>query len=448
MEGISGLGVARIPPHNSDAERSVLGSMIKNSEALMLAQEMLRADDFYDPANAAIFSTMLALSAGNQPVDLVTLDDALARAGLLDGVGGINYLIELTGFVPTTANIAAYIRIVEQNSTLRKLIAASDRIMHESYGGERPVPDILALAEKSIYDITMRKAGEALVPIQPELIKTFSLIERLVTLKGRPDGVLTGYYDLDNLLTGLHPGELVLIAARPSMGKTSMGMNIVENAALKQGKNVAVFSLEMPTEQLVMRMMCSTALVNLQNVRHGKLNDDDWERLTLAMGQLAQSHVFMDCTPGITVPEMRSRCRRLMMEHGLDLVVVDYIQLMTGATRAGSRQEEVAGISRMLKGLAQELHVPLIAMSQLSRAPQGRSNHRPVLSDLRDSGAIEQDADVVMFIHREEYYNPDTDQRNMAEIIVSKQRNGPLDTVKLAWRGEFTRFDSLSRRDA
>jgi replicative DNA helicase len=374
----------------------------------------------------------------------VTLDEELSRRGRLEGIGGLSYLVELSRFVPSAANVQAYARIVDEKSTLRRLIDASGRIMQMSYAGERETPDILASSEKLIYDISMRKGGEMLQPIQPILIRTYEQIDRLVKNKGRIEGVPTGYRELDDLLTGLHPGELVLIAGRPSMGKTSFGMNIVENAAIRSGSKAAVFSLEMPAEQLAMRMMCTEARVDMQNVRRGMLSDDEWLRLCDAMGVIGQASIHVDATSGITVPEIRSKARRLQMEQGLDLIMIDYLQLMSGAGRFASRQEEVSSISRSLKGLAQELRVPVVALSQLSRAPTGRANHRPVLSDIRDSGAIEQDADVVMFIHREDYYDKETEQKNIAEIIIAKQRNGALGTVQLGWRGELTWFVDLS----
>ena len=387
---------------------------------------------------------MCALAASGRAIDFVTLDEELTRRGKLDGVGGSAYLVELSANVPSTANVGAYIRIVDEKSTLRKLIAASESILKDCYSAQEETGDILEGAEKAIYDITMRKGGEQLQAIQPVLINTFEKIEELFKNHGRIEGVPTGYTELDDLLTGLHGGELVLIAARPSMGKTSIGMNFIENAAIRAGKAAAVFSLEMPAEQLAMRMLCTEALVDMQKVRRGQLSDEDWLRLSEAMIKIGPSSLYVDATPGITVSEMRSKARRLQLEHGLDVILIDYISLMTASGKFGSRQEEVASISRALKALAIELNVPIIALQQLSRAPTGRSNHRPVLSDIRDSGAIEQDADVVMFLHREEYFDPNTPDKNIAELIIAKQRNGSLGTVKLGWKGEFTKFLDLS----
>ncbi len=432
--------MARTPPNHPESERSVLGAMIRSRQATQLAVERLNPADFFDPANREIFAAMKDMANESRPVDLVTLDAELTRRGRLDAVGGAAYLVELSQGVPSAANVQAYIRIVDEKATLRRLIAAADQILKEEN------QEILEGAEKVIYDITMRKGGEELQPIQPVLVSTFEKIEQLVKNHGRIEGVPTGYTELDEMLTGLHPGELVLVAGRPAMGKTSIGMNFVENAAIRAGKKAAVFSLEMPAEQLAMRMLCTEARVDMQRVRRGQIEDEEWERLCDALVSIGPSAIYIDCTPGITVPEVRSKARRLQLEHGLDLIMIDYLSLMTATGKNGSRQEEVSQISRTLKGLAMELGVPVIALQQLSRAPTGRANHRPLLSDIRESGAIEQDADVVMFIHREDYYDPDTPDKNIAELIIAKQRNGSLGTVKLGWKGEYTWFMDLSPR--
>jgi len=320
----------RIPPHHLEAERSVLGAMLQSGDAVMLAQETLKSEDFYDPAHREIFDAMMYISSQSRPVDLITLDEELNRRGRLDGVGGLDYLIMLSQFVPTTANTGAYIRIIDEKSTLRKLIAAANEISQKSYAAEEETGDILAEAEKQIYDITMRKGGEMLQPIQTVLLDTYERIEELVRNKGKIEGVPTGYPDLDRMLTGMHPGEFILIAGRPSMGKTSIGMNIVENAAIRHGAKCAVFSLEMPAEQLVMRMLCTEAKVDMQSVRRGTLTMDDWERLTDAMVPIARSHIYIDATSGLSVAQVRSKARRLQMEHGLDLIMIDYLGLMSG----------------------------------------------------------------------------------------------------------------------
>lgn len=431
-------------PCHPESERSVLGCMLRSREAALLAIETLMPEDFYDPANREIYAAMQTIAAGARPIDLVTLDEELTRRGKLDVVGGAAYLVELSRSVPSAVNARAYIRIVDEKSTLRKLIAASEKIMRACYAGEEETQQILEEAEKQIYDITMRKGGEELVPIQPVLLKTFEKIELLVKNHGRVDGVESGYTELDELLTGFHPGEMILVAGRPAMGKTSIGMNFIENAAIRTGKKAAVFSLEMPAEQLAMRMLCTEARVDMQRVRRGQIEDDEWAKLCDAMISIGPSSIYVDATPGISVSQVRSKARRLQLEHGLDIIMIDYLSLMSGVGVFGSRQEEVAQISRGLKSLAIELNVPIIALQQLSRAPAGRSNHRPLLSDIRESGAIEQDADVVMFIHREDYYEPDTAEKNIAELIVAKQRNGSLGTVKLGWKGEYTWFMDLS----
>ncbi|MBR0367553.1 MAG: replicative DNA helicase [Clostridia bacterium] len=435
---------ARVMPNSPKAERSALGAMLRSRRAAQVAVESLRPDDFYDPANREIYSAMKALSDRSRPIDLTTLDDELTRRGKIDAVGGGVYLVELSRGVPSSDNIRDYIKIIDEKSTLRKLIGAAETILRDCYDGESETRDILEAAEKAIYNITMRKGGEQLQAIQPVLIATFERIEQLVKNHGRIEGVPTGYTELDDLLTGLHPGELVLVAGRPAMGKTSIGMNFIENAAIRAGKKAAVFSLEMPAEQLAMRMLCTEARVNMQNVRRGQIGDDEWERLCDALVSIGPASIHIDCTPGITVPELRSKARRLQLEHGLDVIMIDYLSLMSATGKFGSRQEEVSQISRTLKGLSLELGVPVIALQQLSRAPTGRANHRPLLSDIRESGAIEQDADVVMFIHREEYYDPDTPDKGMAELIIAKQRNGALGTVKLGWKGEYTWFTDLS----
>ena len=442
-EYTSAADIQKVPCH-PESERSVLGAMLRSREAALLAIETLQPDDFYDPANREVYSAMQTISSASRPIDLVTLDEDLTRRGKLDTIGGAAYLVELSRCVPSAVNAQAYIRIVDEKSTLRKLIRASEAIIKACYAGEEETQDILELAEKQIYDITMRKGGEELVAIQPILLKTFEKIELLVKNHGRVDGVESGYTELDELLTGFHPGEMILIAGRPAMGKTSIGMNFVENAAIRCGKKAAVFSLEMPAEQLAMRMLCTEARVDMQRVRRGQIDDDEWEKLCDAMISIGQSAIFVDATPGISVSQIRSKARRLQLERGLDIILIDYLSLMTGVGSFGSRQEEVAQISRSLKALAIELGVPVLALQQLSRAPAGRSNHRPLLSDIRESGAIEQDADVVMFIHREDYYEPETAEKNIAELIVAKQRNGSLGTVKLGWKGEYTWFMDLS----
>ncbi|MBE5767291.1 MAG: replicative DNA helicase [Clostridiales bacterium] len=437
---------ARIPPCHLEAERAVLGAMLRSNDAVMLVQETLKAEDFYEPANAELYSAMLAISTSGRPVDVITLDEELRKRGRLEALGGLDALIELSRSVPSAANVGAYVKIVDSRSTLRKLIRACDEITEECYNQSSETEEILQGAEKRIYDITMRRGGEQLVPIQPVLVDTYQIITDLYVNKGRINGVPTGYTELDDMTTGLHGGEMILIAARPSMGKTAIGMNIVENAAIRCGKKAAVFSLEMPAEQLVLRMLCTEARLDMHNIRRGRIQDDEWFKLSEAMALINAASIHIDATSGLSVAQVRSKARRLQMESGLDLIMIDYLQLMAADGKHGSRQEEVSSISRMIKALAQELNVPVIALSQLSRATAGRSDHRPVLSDIRDSGAIEQDADVVMFLHREDYYNPGQEPTNIAEVIIAKQRNGSLGTVNLIWHGESTWFQDPSAR--
>ena len=440
---------SRALPNSTEAEISVLGAMLQDSTAVLRAAEQLVPEDFYHPEHKEIFTVMTDMNRRQTAIDLVTVQTELSNKGSLDGVGGIKYLMKIIRDVPTTANVQEYINIVREKSTLRKLIAASQGIMKDCYGQNKELQEVLSSAEKSIFDIVMnRQGGEELKPVGEALEVAYQKIEELAKLKGELAGVPTGFIDLDSMLTGLHPGELIIVGARPAMGKTSFAMNIAEHAALNKGKTTAIFTLEMPREQIAMRMLCSDARVDMQRVRKGTLHDDDWIRLAKTLGPLSASHIYIDDTAGLSPTQLRSRCRRLMMDTGkLDLVVIDYLGLMRSDGRAESRNMEVSEISRALKAIALELKIPIVACAQLSRANKDRIDKRPVLSDLRDSGSIEQDADVVMFLHREEYYNKDTEDKNIGEVIVSKQRSGPLGTVKLAWLSEFTTFANLAREN-
>ena len=433
------------PPNSVEAERSVLGAMLQDDNAVEQACERLQSDDFYQPQHREIYDAMRKLHMEQSPVDIITVDTELSRRGTLEGVGGTAYLIELSQYVPTTANVKAYIALVSEKSTLRRLIQASQEISQECYSQQNPLPDTLNHAEKAIFDIVMkRSSGDTLVHVKNVLYNTYANIEELSKLKGRVSGVPTGFMALDNMLTGLHGGELVILGARPSMGKTSLAMNIAGYACLHAGKSVAVFSLEMPREQIALRLLCSDARVDMQRVRQGRLDSDDWMRLARSIGPMANAPLYIDDTAGITPSQLRSRCRRLMMDKGLDLIVLDYLGLMRADGKSENRQLEVSEISRSLKAIALELKVPLLACAQLSRASTTRDNKRPALSDLRDSGSIEQDADVVMFIHREGYYDPECEEKNVGEIIVQKQRNGPLGTIKVAWLSEYTTYANLA----
>ena len=431
-----------IPPQSLEAERSVLGALLQDPFVVGPSLEVLTAEDFFAPQNQAVFEAIREVSAKGSAVDLITVDEELGRRGKLDGIGGPDYLMRMMQDVPSTANTAYYISILKEKAVLRRLIRATGEISRMSYQQQVPLDSLLERSEKMIFDITMRQGtGAELEHGQEILERTFEQIGDLARLKGKIAGVPTGFRDLDACLTGLHGGELILVGARPSMGKTSFAINIAAHAA-REGKTVAIFSLEMPKEQIMLRILCGEARVNMQAVRSGSLKDKDWEKLSMALPLLAGEDLYIDDTAGITPSQVRSRCRRLMLEKKLDLIVIDYLQLMTADGRNENRQLEVSEISRRLKAIALELKVPLLACAQLSRANMQRSDKRPMLSDLRDSGSIEQDADVVMFLHRPNYYDESApaEQKNIAELIVAKQRNGPLDNIKLNWLSECTMF--------
>ena len=432
--------IGRIPPHSVEAEQSVLGAMIVSKDAINTALEMIRPEDFYKEANKEIFEAVKVLFNKNEPVDLITLSEELKKRGTLDKIGGITYLANLSSSVATTANVGYYCKIVEDKSILRKLIKSSDGIMTIAYEDTEEVNAIIEKAEKNIFDITQGRHRQGFAPIKEVLLSSFSQIEERAANRGKLTGLTTGFTDLDNKLSGLQKSDLILLAARPSMGKTALGINIATNSALKADAKVAVFSLEMSKEQLAQRIISSTSHVDLQKIISGDLVDDEWIQIVNSMGPLSQIDIYIDDTAGISLTEMKAKCRKLKIENGLDRVVVDYLQLMTLDGHSESRQQEISAISRGLKALAKEMECPVLALSQLSRAPELRSDHRPVLSDLRESGAIEQDADVVMFLYRDEYYNKDTEKINIGEVIIAKHRNGPTGTVELTWKGEYTKY--------
>lgn len=435
--------LGRIPPHNIDAEQSVLGAMLLDKEAIIEVTEIIGASDFYKEAHTEIYEAILNLYNRDEPVDLVTLSEELTQRKTLEAIGGIVYLTNLSSAVPTTTNVKYYARIVEEKSILRKLIKASSDILDKGYQAEEDINNILDQAEKDIFDISQKRSQEGFSPIKEVLMESFQRIEDLYQNKGGLTGITTGFIDIDRKTSGLQKSDLILIAARPSMGKTAFALNVAQNSAIKSKASVAIFSLEMSKEQLVQRLLSSESHIEIQKIRTGTLAEDEWPKLTKAMGPLAESNIYIDDTPGITVMEMKSKCRRLKMEKGLDLIMVDYLQLMSGDGRSESRQQEISTISRALKGLAREMDCPVVALSQLSRAPELRADHRPILSDLRESGAIEQDADIVMFLYRDEYYHEDSEKKNMGEVIIAKQRNGATGTVELAWLGQFTKFANL-----
>ncbi|NMB07632.1 MAG: replicative DNA helicase [Tissierellia bacterium] len=432
--------MGKIPPHSLEAEQSVLGAMIINKDAINTAVEQLHPEDFYKEANKEIYKAIIELYNRNEPVDLITLSEELNKRGTLENVGGLHYLAQLSGGVGLSSNIKFYCDIVEEKSILRRLIISCDNIMAKSYEDSEEVNSIIEQAEKEIFDITQGRHREGFAPIKEVLLDSFSKIEELAAHQGELTGLTTGFIDIDNKLSGLQKSDLILLAARPSMGKTALGINIAVNSAIKADASVAIFSLEMSKEQLVQRMISSVAHVDLQKIISGRLEEEEWLKIINVMAPLSQANIFIDDTAGISLLEMKAKCRRLKMEKGLDLILIDYLQLMESESRHESRQQEISAISRGLKALAKEMECPVIALSQLSRAPELRSDHRPILSDLRESGAIEQDADVVMFLYRDEYYNEDTDKKNIGEVIIAKHRNGPTGTVELVWRKEFTKF--------
>jgi replicative DNA helicase len=440
----------RTLPHNLDAEKSVLGAILIHNDAFNAAAEVIDAGDFFRDAHRRIFDRMVAMNERGNAIDFVTLKEELSRVGELEEIGGPAYIASLADGVPRSANVEYYAKIVKEKSTLRSLIHSANKILTEAYEAEEEPDLLLDEAERAIFAIAEDRIRAGFVPLRDLVQSSFATIEKLQQHKGLVTGVPTGFVDLDELTSGLQPSDLILVAARPSMGKTSFVLNVAQHIGTSTDMTVGFFSLEMSKEQLFMRMLTSEARIDAHRFRTGFLNEKDYGRLSHALGTLAEARVFIDDTASIGVLEMRAKARRLKAEHGLHLLIIDYIQLMQGRGRFESRQVELASISRSLKGLAKELRVPIVALSQLSRAPETRSDHRPQLSDLRESGALEQDADVVMFIYREEQYrdsdgNANQDAEGTAEIIIGKQRNGPVGTAKLAFIKEHTRFENLAR---
>lgn len=441
------MELGKVPPHDEDAEQAVLGSMLTDNDAVMAAVEVLKEDAFYREDNKIIYQAILNLYSKSEPIDIITLKDELESMGKFEQIGGFEYLASLPDKVPTTANVQKYIKIVEEKSVLRNLIKTANEIIELGYNPTEDVEDIMDGAEKKIFDIMQSKNTKSYTPIKDVLVESFTNLEKLYNQKQHVTGVPTQFYDLDDKTAGLHGSELILVAARPAMGKTAFALNIATNAALRANVPVAIFSLEMSKDQLVNRMLCSEAMVDSNKVRTGKLDEEDWTKLAEAIGPLSEAGVYIDDTPGISVMEIRTKCRKLKMEKNIGLVVIDYLQLISGSNkRNGSREQEISEISRSLKVLAKELNVPVIALSQLSRAVEQRDDHRPMLSDLRESGAIEQDADIVMFLYRDDYYNKESAEKDIAEVIIAKQRGGSTGTVKLYWMGNYTKFVNIERR--
>ena len=435
-----------VPPHDDAAELAVLGAMFLDREAASLALEMLTGEDFYRPDHRQVFEAAEELYHSGVPIDMITVKNKLEEKQVFEQIGGLSFLANISTSVGSSANMRHYAAIVEEKSVLRRLIRTANNISQMSYEGKTDVNAIMDTAEKGIFDIMQNRHSDQFHHIRDIAVDSIEKIEDIYRSKGKLTGVPTGFVDFDQKTAGLQKSDLILLAARPSMGKTAFALNIIQNAAIRSNVPTAVFSLEMSREQLVNRMLCSEAMLDAQRLRTGELTDSDWADLIQAMGPLSQAPIYIDDTPGVTPMEVRSKCRRLKVEKGLGLIVIDYLQLMSGNSRNDSRQQEISEISRSLKAIAREMEAPVIALSQLSRACEQRADHRPMLSDLRESGAIEQDADVVAFLYRDEYYFPDTEKKNQAELIIAKQRNGPTGTVELTWMGQYTKFGNFLKK--
>ncbi len=441
------MELGKIPPNDVEAEQAVIGSMLTDRDAVISAIEVLKEEDFYREDNKTIYEAILNLYNRSEPIDIITLKAELTSMGMFDKIGGLEYIVGLPEKVPTTANVEKYISIVKEKSELRRLIKAANEIIEQGYDPTENIDDIMNSAEKKIFNIMQDKDQKSYSPIKDVLIDAFTELEQLYNQKQHITGVPTGFIDLDYKTAGLHNSDLILIAARPAMGKSAFALNIATNAALKAKVPAVLFSLEMSKEQMVNRILCSEAMVDSNKVRTGKIDDDDWIKLADTMGDLSEAPIYIDDTPGISINEIRAKCRKLKLEKNIGLVVIDYLQLVQGSSKRsqGSREQEISEISRSLKILAKEINVPVIALSQLSRAPEQRPDHRPMLSDLRESGAIEQDADIVMFLYRDDYYNEDSEDKGLAEVIVAKHRAGSTGTVKLVWLGNYTKFANMER---
>ncbi len=441
------MEIGKIPPHDLEAEQAVIGSMLTDHDAVISSMEKLKERDFYREDNRTIFSAMVNLYSKAEPIDLITVKAELESMGKFEQVGGFEYLADLPEKVPTTANADKYIKIVEEKSILRNLIKTANEIIELGYDPTEEIDDIVEGAEKRIFNLLQDKQQKSYSAIKDVLVESFTQLEQLYNRKQHITGVPSGFADLDYRTSGFHNSELILIAARPAMGKSAFALNIATNAAVRAKVPVAIFSLEMAKEQMVNRILCSEAMVDSNKVRTGKLDEEDWAKLAETIGPLSEAEMYIDDTPGISITEIRAKCRKLKLEKNIGMVVIDYLQLIQGSgKRSGSREQEISEISRSLKILAKEINVPVIALSQLSRAVEQRPDHRPMLSDLRESGAIEQDADIVMFLYRDDYYNEDSDKKNIAEVIIAKHRGGSTGSLDLGWFGTYTKFVNLERR--
>ena len=437
--------IKRVLPHSVEAEQSVLGAMLMDREAIMTASEIIDSEDFYQHQYGVLFEAMLELYNEGKPADLITLQNRLREKDVPPEISSLEFARDLLNSVPTSANVRYYAQIVQEKSMLRKLIKVNEEIANTCYLAKERVDDIMEDTEKKIFNLLQKRTSGDFVPIKDVVLNALDKIELASKNKGSVTGIPTGFVDLDYKTSGMQPSDLVLIAARPSMGKTAFVLNIAQHMAFKNDVTVAIFSLEMSKEQLVNRLFSLESKVDSQSIRTGNLSDEDWAKLIESAGIIGKSNLIIDDTPGISVTELRSKCRKYKLEHNLGIIIIDYLQLMTGSKKSDSRQQEISDISRSLKEIARELNVPVIALSQLSRAVEQRPDHRPMLSDLRESGAIEQDADVVMFIYRDDYYNKDSEKKNIAEIIIAKQRNGPIGTVELVWLPNYTKFANMQK---
>lgn len=441
------MDVGKVPPHDIEAEQAILGSMLTDKDAVISSIEILKEDSFYREDNKAIFAAMLNLYSKNEPIDIITVKAELVETGNFERVGGIEYLASLPDKVPTTANVEKYIKIVDEKFMLRNLLQSANQLIALGYDETEEVDKILDKAEKEIFDLTQKKNTTGYSSIKDVLVESFAELEKLYNQKGHITGVSTGFSDLDYKTSGFHGSELIILAARPAMGKSAFAINIATNAAVQNKIPVAIFNLEMSKEQIGNRILCSEAMVDSNKIKTGQIEDQDWIKLASTLGILSDAPIYIDDTAGISIMEIRAKCRKLKMEKNIGLIVIDYLQLIQGSgKRNSSRENEISEISRSLKILAKELDVPVIALSQLSRGAEKRDDKRPMLSDLRESGAIEQDADIVMFIYRDDYYNENSEEKNVAEIIMAKHRGGSTGTVKLAWMPSFTKFANLERR--
>lgn len=440
------MELGRIPPHDIEAEQAIIGSMLTDKDAVIAAVEVLQEQDFYREDNKIIYSAILNLYNRAEPIDIITLKSELKSMGKFEAVGGLEYIVQLPDKVPTTSNVEQYIKIVEEKSMLRALIKTADELITLGYDPTQEVEQVIDIAEKKIFQVMQKKNQKGYSSIKDILVDTFTQLEQLYNQKESITGVPTGFVDLDYRTSGLHNSDLILVAARPAMGKSAFALNIATNAAVRAKVPVAIFSLEMSKEQMTNRILCSEAMVDSAKVRTGKIDDDEWAKLAATSGELSEAGIYIDDTPGISIMEIRAKCRKMKLEKNIGLVVIDYLQLVQGSNKkGGSREQEIAEISRSLKILAKEIDVPVIALSQLSRAPEQRIDHRPMLSDLRESGSIEQDADIVMFLYRDDYYNEETEKKNIAEVIIAKHRSGATGTVELLWLANYTKFANIER---